>query len=130
MKKSILFMMLISSFASAHGMSELGPHKGYIQMPGAFHTEVLQNKDGSFKIYLLDIEFKNPMTEKSEVKAAVQAIHSKRKTDLMCMVMGDYFHCILEGTQAIKKGELFIAAKRGDAVGAEAVYKLPLKIVK
>ena len=56
--KALVLLIFSSSIANTHGMDKLGPHKGYVQMPGAFHTEVVQDKDGSFRIYLLDVEFK------------------------------------------------------------------------
>ena len=126
MKKFILFVLLSSSFASAHGMSELGPHKGYIQMPGSFHTEVVQNTDGSFKIYLIDIEFKNPMTKNSGVKAKLK---SKRTTELKCSAVNDYFNCT-GLAKLVNKGELTILATRDGIKGNEAIYQLPMKLQK
>ena len=119
-----ILVSLIGSIALAHGMDKPGPHKGYIQMPGQFHTEVVQNKDGSFKIYLLDIEFKNPITKNSEVKAKIKA---GRTTELKCMVMADYFHCV-GANEALNKGELYLIATRDGIKGNEASYQLPLKL--
>ncbi len=121
-----VLVAFIGSIALAHGMDKLGPHKGYIQMPGQFHTEVVQNKDGSFKIYLLDIEFKNPITKNSEVKAKIK---SGRTTELKCMVMTDHFHCV-GAKVALNKGELYLTANRDGIKSNEVVYQLPLKLQK
>ncbi len=122
----IVSTLLFGSMAFAHGMDKLGPHKGIIQMPGAFHTEVVQNKDGSFRIYLLDIEFKNPIIKNSEVKVKIK---SGRSTELKCMAMSDYFHCLGTKKATVEdQSELLIIAIRDGAKGNEAIYKLPLKL--
>ena len=126
--KALVLLIFSSSIANAHGMDKLGPHKGYVQMPGAFHTEVVQDKDGSFRIYLLDVEFKNAITKNSEIKAKIK---SGRTYQLNCMVMNDYFHCV--GTKEVTgngSGELYISATRDGIKGNEAVYQLPLKLQK
>lgn len=118
-------MILGASVAWSHGEEKPGPNGGFIAMPGPFHTEVIPHKDG-FHVYLLDIEFKNPTVKDSEVQAWVLN-GKKKKTDLSCKVSDETsFHCAAKG-KLPKAGQLVIKAKREQAQGNEAVYKLPLK---
>lgn len=125
MKLSI-FVAALSFFPLslfAHGENTPGPHGGHIQMPGAFHTELLVNKDQSVQIYLLDVGFKNPVTKDSEVTLLFK---DKNGTlDFKCSAKADYFLCLPQKAYGAK-GELVVKAVRQKAVGAEAVYKLPL----
>ena len=95
-------------------------------MPGNFHTEVVPDKDGSFNVYLLDIQFKNPSVKDADVKATI--VQGKKKTEIKCEVMSNYFHC--KGIKPIKFGWLVLMPRREGAVGIEAKYKLPLKFVR
>lgn len=118
-------MLLTSSFAFAHGEDKPGPNGGHIKMPANFHTELIADKDGSFHIYLLDIQFQNPTVNNSEIKAYVKS--GKKKTNLKCSVMGgSHFHC--KGAKPVKSGTLVLKAKReGTWASMEAKYELPLK---
>ena len=125
--KKILFKLLIAtlfcSLAQAHGEDKPGPNGGYIRMPGNFHTEVVPDKEGSFHVYLLDIQFKNPSVNEAGVKATI--VQGKNKTSIKCKIIADHFYC--KNTKAIKTGELILLPKREGTVGIEAKYKLPLK---
>lgn len=106
--------------ALAHGEDQAGPHGGMIRMPGPFHTELVKEKDGRFRIYLLDISFKNPITEKSSVSAQIS---EKGKTrPLNCTTEKDFFLCKDSGKTVT--GELVIKATREGVVGNEARYPL------
>lgn len=129
-KHSILFFcaFLTPLVLVAHGMDAPGPHKGAIQMPGPFHTEVTKIKEGKFRVYLLDMEFRNPRIKDSSVEAIVVG---KTATKLDCQP-DDYdlsFVCTGYPT-SVKSGQLHIKAKRAGAIGNTAVYDLPLKIPK
>lgn len=130
MKSMILFCLtsIFSVVGLAHGEDKPGPHGGHIQMPANFHTEVIPDKDGSFHIFLLDMEFKNPTVADSEIKGYVQS--GKKKTNLKCSVMGNnHFHCT--GSKPVKQGKLVLKAKRaGTQAGTDAVYQLPLKKIE
>ncbi len=106
----------------AHGEDKLGPNGGYIRMPGAFHTEVVQEKN-SYKVYLLDINWQNPSTLDSSVSATI--VNGKKKTELSCSKSDQFYTCSSEEPQ---KGELQIKAKREGQLGNIAIYKLPLKL--
>jgi len=121
-----ILVFLGSTLAFAHGEDKPGPNGGYIQMPGSFHTEVVPEKDGSYKVYLLNLQNQDATIKDSSVSGYIQ--NGKKKQDLSCMPMGDHFHCRAK-TKA-KGGSLVIMANRQGAVGVEAKYKLPLKLSK
>ena len=126
MKKVFMIIsVLFSISAFSHGGDKPGPHDGYIQMPGAFHTEVVAGSQGSFDIYLLDVEFKNPSVKDSEVQAWLTS--GKKKHDLSCKVIEEsHFNCA-PSNKSFKGKELIVKAKREQMQGNEAKYKLPLR---
>lgn len=113
--------------AVAHGGDKPGPHGGNVEMPGAFHTELVLDKDQSAHIYLIDINFQNPTTKDSSVK--VFARNKKMEVPFSCSIMDDHFHCV-PSKKYQAKGEIVVQAVREKAVGNEAIYKLPLKFGK
>lgn len=120
----ILAVFFLPTIVLAHGEDQPGPHGGSIRMPGAFHTEVIINKDKSVQVYLLDMNFKNPTIKDSKVTVRIE--NKKKINSLKCAAMGDHFHCHSEDKQPLK-GRLVVEATREKAVGNEAVYELPLK---
>ncbi len=122
---TILLLLALSNFALAHGEDKHGPNGGYIRMPGAFHTEVVPDKIGTLRVYLLDIQFENPSVKDSELKAFITK--NKKKKELKCVVVDNYFLCT--GAKSIKSGELVLMPKREGVQGIEAKYKLPLKLI-
>ena len=126
MKKSVLAgIVLYASLGFSHGSDKPGPNGGYIQMPGAFHTEVVADSDGSYHIYLLDMEFKNQSVKDSDVKAWLKS--GKKKIELNCKVMEQsHFHC-MSSEKGFNSKELVVKAKRENMQGNDAIYKLPLR---
>ncbi len=123
--RSLLIVgLLLPTVALAHGEDQPGPHGGSIRMPGAFHTEVLINKDKSIQVYLLDMNFKNPTTKDSKVGVRIE--NKKKVSTFECAPMDDHFHCHSEDKSPLA-GQLIVEATREKAVGNEAVYDLPLK---
>ncbi|MCC2680267.1 MAG: hypothetical protein K0R29_2843 [Pseudobdellovibrio sp.] len=120
----VLAVVFLTTVALAHGEDKPGPNGGYIQMPGSFHTEVVPEKDGTFKVYLLTLQNDNPTIKNSSVAATI--VNGKKKQKLDCMPMGEHFHC--KTKSGLKAGTLVISANREGAVGVEAKYKLPLKL--
>ena len=120
-KYLFLFILLISLKGFTHGEDKAGPHGGYIRMPGAFHTEVVKEKEG-YRVYLLDINWKNPSILDSSVKAYIQV--GKKKTDLSCAKEADSYLC---KSRLPDKGNLNIIAKREGQTGVVSSYQLPLK---
>lgn len=125
MKMNILSVVFMTaSLALGHGGDEPGPHGGFIEMPGAFHVEVVPEKDNSFKVYLIDINFENPTVKESSVEAWTE--NGSKKSQLNCEVKENYFHC--SPTAKVSKDKtLVVKAKREKMQGNEARYKLPLK---
>lgn len=123
--KISIIIFLAGSIATAHGEDKPGPHGGYVRMPANFHTEVVVNQDGSFKIYLLDMQFQNPTVKNSQIKAYIK--NTNKKLNLKCNVNGaDHFLCT--GAKAQKSGSLIIKAKRDGVTAAmNAEYKFPFK---
>lgn len=126
--KLFAIVILLPSLLWAHGEEKPGPHGGHIQMPGAFHTELVLAKDHSAHIYLLDMNFQNPTTKDSQV--TVVARNKKSEVKYNCSVMGgNHFHCLPQGA-VLPQAELVVKATREKAIGNEAIYKLPLKVFK
>lgn len=121
--RALIFSTLIALSLNVfgHGEDKPGPHGGYIRMPGAFHTEVVKEKEG-YRVYLLDINWKNPSVLDSSVTASIQS--GKKKTDLSCTEESDSYFC---KSKLPEKGALNIIAKREGQTGAVSSYKLPLK---
>lgn len=127
MKTLLTLILLAASVKSfGHGEDKLGPNGGYLKMPGGFHTEVVPEKDGKLKVFLLDINFKSPVVKNSTVTVT---INNGTKKDIKCTNKRDHFLC--ETTKAdLSKGTLNIVAVRSTVKGAEAVYELPLALAK
>ena len=117
MKTLLTFFLSIflSTNVFAHGMNMPGPHGGKIQMPANFHTELVLNGK-IFKVYLLDINFKEPMIADSDVAANFEG---KKVT---CKADKDGFVCPLDLTN--KKGKLEIIARRNKSLRVSAWYDL------
>lgn len=116
-----LFILGGGEFALAHGEDKPGPHGGEIRMPGAFHTELVLDKGGKkgapAKIYLLDIEWKNPVVKDSAVSVAVDEKPAKE-----CKPASDHFTCELGvGTK------LTVTAKRAGQQGNAVTYERKAK---
>lgn len=123
--KSLLTTLFFSStLVMAHGGDKPGPHGGRVEMPGAFHTELILNSDQSADVYLIDMNFQNPTVKDSDVSVSIK--NKKSKITFKCTAGEDHFHCIPNKKYEIA-GEMIVKATREKAVGNEAVYKLPLK---
>lgn len=127
MKYFILTALLISSFnVFGHGENKPGPHGGSIQMPGAFHTELLL-KPGMATVYLLDIAFSNPTTENSKV--ALTVIHNAKSVIVECTANKTFFECPFPQKLTPLTGIKINAVRKG-LKGKEAFYPLPLLFSK
>ncbi len=116
--------LLISNFVFAHGEDQAGPHGGFVRMPGAFHTELIVDGVNKLKVYLLDIEWKNP----SVLKSDLQVTHNN-KNKASCEALQNYYVCTFtKNVNLLKKGELKVLAQREEQKGMEVFYKLPLKL--
>lgn len=124
MSKSIFTLFaasLISTSVLAHGGDAPGPNGGQIQMPGNFHTELVRDEDGSFKIYLLDIDFKNPTIKNSEVKLKVT--DSNVPVKIKCVTKADHFYC--KAPKKLTSGTVTLDVTReGIKAPTPAIYSL------
>lgn len=125
---ALLNFMIYSTltfFSYSHGMSDLGPHQGHIQMPGPFHTELVADQDGkTLRVYLLDIEIKNPTLKNSTIQVTLK---NKNTLAIVCTPQMEYFKC----TSSVKfknSDEIIIKATREGVVGNDAIYKWPLTV--
>jgi len=119
------FSGVIASPLFGHGENKPGPNKGYIRMPGAFHTEVVPNGDDSFTVFLLDVHFKNPTTERSSVVASINI--GTVVTPVVCAPKDSVFECTLPKNTKLTEGTLeIVATRQGSVAGGPARYLLPL----
>lgn len=117
---------LLGAYAFAHGEDKPGPNGGFIRMPGAFHTEVVPITQHQFKVYLLDINWKNPSTVNSSLTVTYSG--SPKHIAQCAAKEGGYFQCSLpESVDIGKRGHLTIASKREGQQGVDVTYDLPLK---
>ena len=114
------------SIALAHGEDKPGPHGGFIRMPGGFHTEVLPTGKNKLKIFLLDIEWKNPSLKNSSIEARIDS--GPKKAVGSCVQKDDYYECTFPKIDLRKNGNLFIKPKREGQQGMEINYELPLRL--
>lgn len=122
---SVVGLLVFAQYAFGHGEDKAGPNGGFIQMPGAFHTEIVQIEKDIAKVYLLDMNFQNP-----SIKASVVEVKLGSKTSLKCQVQTEpYFLCQFpKGTDLSKKGRLLVKAQREGQKGNDVTYELPLKL--
>ena len=122
---TVIFTLLFSSaFAAAHGEDRPGPNGGYIRMPGAYHTEVVVTEPHRLKVYLLDINWKNPTVKESGVKVSIA---SAKPASTDCIAAKDHFVCELPKNVNLQStGTLNLISTRAKQKGAGATYALPL----
>lgn len=119
-------LILKINFAFAHGEDKPGPHGGFIRMPGAFHTEVVPLGKTTIKVFLLDIEWKKPSINNSELQVT---LNNKSKTKAQCSINDNYYLCSFpKSVDLTKNGELKVLPQRDGQKGAEVSYILPLKL--
>lgn len=126
-----LSLAFVSIQAHAHGEDKPGPHGGFIRMPGAYHTEVVP-KDNTVEVYLLDMDWKNPVVKDSSVEAEIRDPKAKKKTSAKAQCLPDksFFLCTFApGTNTKGPGrELVLTTTRAKQKGNKAVYELPFKL--
>lgn len=120
----VIFALLTSNASFGHGEDKLGPNGGYVRMPGAFHTELVPLNKNSLKVYLLDIQWKNPSVTNSKL-----IITYNKKSKAKCEVKENYYLCVLPNNADLtKNGELNVMAERDEQKGMDVYYRLPLKL--
>ena len=112
--------LFISTLLFAHGGDKPGPHGGKIEMPGPYHVEAVRKDLKTFEVYLLDIEFANPITKNSEVKARILA---DKNISLSCTVESEIFYRCKTETKLKKSVVLIIESNRNGVEGNEAKFE-------
>lgn len=114
--------------ALGHGEDKLGPHFGFIRMPGAYHTELYPESEKEAKVWLLDINWKNPTVKSSTVKIVIPG---NGPSEIECKAKeSTYFSCPLpKGFNFKSPGQLIVRSTREGQKGVDAVYDLPLKLL-
>ncbi len=112
------FVLADEPVTDAKTSALVGPHQGKIEEAGPFRLELLLEKDGHLKIYLLDATLKNEIVKNSEVGVFVKS--GNTESEMTCQaVEATHFECKQSGKK-FKKGEFMISAKR-DAIRAEEI---------
>lgn len=122
--------LIVSSYALSHGENKLGPHGGYVRMPGAFHTELVEKKPKTLEVYLLDINFKNPVIENSEVTAKLTNKTGKQQDTVNCLAQKEKmnFECKLDKDFSLYQKIKIKAIRNGIKSSKDADYEIPLKL--
>lgn len=125
--KLFILLLILPCLSHAHGEDVPGPHNGHIQMPGAFHTELVWSPGKDIEIFLLDINFENATTKNSTLQVEIR--DNTQVTNLECKSLADHFRCATKG-KVMTRSQIVIRATRDGAPGNEAIYQLPLKKFK
>lgn len=113
-------MIFGASFVFAHGEDKPGPHGGVIRMPGAYHTEVVVLGKNRLRIYLLDINWKNPSVKNSSVGVTFGGEKAQ------CEKKKDSFVCEFgSGVDLTTKGKLVVESMREKQRGNVVEYGTP-----
>lgn len=126
MKNYLFLTILLSSvIVFGHGEAELGPHKGHVRMPGAFHTEVVLEGPNKLRVFLLDINFKNPSVHDSSLEVSFD---QGKVTAAKCKKLKLEYLCEFDRSIDLNKpGKLLVKASREKQIGAVAEYPTPLQ---
>jgi len=112
----------------AHGEGTPGPNGGKIRMPGAFHTELVATKDDKiWRVFLLDIAFKNPVTADSTVQLKYRGEAFPLGQEAACAAKRNFFECHFKAAIPTQAGTIEVTASRQGLAGGVAQYELPLK---
>lgn len=120
-----IFLLILATNAFAHGENKLGPHNGYIRMPGAFHTELAPAENNAFSVYLMDVNNKQPTTKNSSV---VFEYKNDERILFECKSADDHYSCNTDKKIDLGKGQIILKAIREGRKGKDAVYELPLSL--
>lgn len=123
---TLFSLLLFSQSSFGHGMNKHGPNGGYIQMPGAFHTELV-DQGPKMAVYLLDFKFKDPVTTDSSVEITYKG---DQQTTFSCLKKSTYFECDKPQKGLVGIKEILLNSVRAKSKGRTAVYAVPLKLDK
>lgn len=122
----LILAFLLSINAYPHGENVPGPRGGFIRMPGAFHIELVPASKDRLQFYLLDMEFKNPIIEKSSIQA--KWVRGGVTKNLICLTKKIHFECLIPKEISLKKGtQIEVQATRNEQKGLPAKYVYPFE---
>jgi hypothetical protein len=123
---SIFLVAFYSTYIWAHGEDLVGPHGGFIRMPGAYHTEIVPLTKNQIKIYLLDLQWKPVAITGSFLQTLYQGDKSEKS---VCEPKdSSYYICSFsENVKLDQKGKLIVNSQFKGQTGNEVLYELPLK---
>ncbi len=119
------WILALAGAAGAHGTDKPGPHGGEIRMPGAFHVEA-EVVDGDLRLYLLDMQFKNPVVGDSSVEARIEQGGESIALDCSADTEAKAFVCRVPSPVELDQGKLIVEASRDGLPAEPAEYELPL----
>ncbi len=126
-----LFLALQPTPGWPHGESKPGPHGGVIQMPGGFHTELKLEGKRRVALYLLDMDWKNPVVAQSRAEATLRSAKGDPAVPLECKPAGRRFLCSLPRGVELRPGDrLEVKADRQDQKGIPVIYTYPFEPMK
>lgn len=115
-----------TTLGMAHGEAKYGPNGGFIRMPGRFHTELVSSDDPTvYKVFLLDMAFKNPTTSGSMVTLRYSG---NMPAEAKCSKKNKFFECKFEQKIDVTSGSLTLTAQRYHTTAAPTEYPLPLRL--
>ena len=123
---SMLFTALLSVQSWSHGEDRPGPNNGFIRMPGAYHTELVPVGKNQVKVFLLDIELKNPTVQASALRLTFKG---KSEAELGCAVISNrhYLCSFPNKMDPTQSGKIIVKSQREGKVGMDVTYDWPLK---
>ncbi len=125
--KTVVAAVLLfnGQFVFAHGEDKPGPHGGFIRMPGAFHTEIVPVAKNKLKVFLLDINWKNPTVLHSTIKVSFSG---EKASEAKCKKEQEAFLCLFDESIDLKApGKLLVDSTREKQRGVVVEYSTPLK---
>lgn len=122
---ALAIFLLNPLFVFAHGEDKAGPNGGFIRMPGAYHTELILDGKNKLKVYLLNLQWKNPSLINSKVSISYSG---KSKATATCKPEKNFYLCSFpEPIDLTESGNLKVLSQREGQEGIEVSYPLPFK---
>ena len=122
---TLIMTCLLSTAAFAHGMSKLGPHNGYVRMPGSYHVELVPESAG-YRVYFLDMQFKNISVKDA---TTTMVIKSDQSGTIGCKKEDGYFLCPVEKQILKTAKEIVLETSVNGKTKAASRYSLPLSLM-
>lgn len=119
-----IFSLLLSFNLFAHGMNKHGPNGGYIRMPGAFHTELV-DKGAHYNIHILDMGFKPASADGMTISAQYKG---EKEIMVACEKTKNMFVCAKPDKDTTKYTTVNLSITKNGKATAPASYSLPLKL--